>query len=77
MGSATEVVDEESDMTSVLGTLLATIGLLVGMIALGLILYASGLTGARPASGLLVVGIVVFFAGVFAFGYGTASNASY
>jgi hypothetical protein len=64
-------------MTSVLGTLLASLGLLVGMIAVGLILHASGVTGATPAGGLLLAGLGVLLAGLFTFGYGTAWNASY
>lgn len=64
-------------MGSTLGTLLASVGLLVAAGAVLLLLSASGLTGGAPAGGLVLGAAGGFLVGVFAFAYGVGRRASY
>ena len=64
-------------MGSVIGTVLAGVGVTVATASLLALVHVSGLTGAPRAPGLLLLAIAVFLLGVFVFGYGVGRRTGY
>ena len=64
-------------MGSTLGTYVAGIGIVIAVLAVLVLVRASGLTGGAPAAQQLFGAVGVFLAGVFVFGYGVGKRSGY